>query len=334
MGLGSGIDNGEADKEGETMLPPLIQQRVGPGSRVLIAGAGGGYDFVCGLPLFFALEAVGCQAFLANFSSTPLNDMAEAVKHTETLWEVTADSSRPSYFPEGWLARWFREWRGRDLSLWCFGASGVGPYHQSYQYLVDRLEIDMIIIIDGGVDSLLRGDEYSLASPLEDALTLAAVSLLDGPQKFLAATAFSAERLDNISHAQVLARIADLTRAEALLGVTSLLPFTEEGRLFVEAAEYVLAHQAGMHQSVVIGSMLSALRGEFGDQVVNPYTQNTPPWVSPLMCLYWFFDLSEVARQNIYLSRLLPTKIFPEAVERLHEFMKTRPKRGWESIPI
>ena len=316
------------------MLPPLIQQRVSPGSRVLIAGAGGGYDVVCGLPLFFALEAAGCQAFLANFSSTPLNDMAEAARHTETLWEVTADSSRPSYFPEGWLARWFRERRGRDLSLWCFGASGVGPYHQSYQYLVDRLGIDTIIVIDGGVDSLLRGDEYSLASPLEDALTLAAVSLLDGPQKFLATTAFSAERLDNISHAQVLARIAGLTRSEALLGVTSLLPFTEEGRLFVEAAEYVLAHQAGMHQSVVIGSLLSALRGEFGDQVVNPYTQNTPPWVSPLMCLYWFFDLPEVARHNLYLSRLLPTKTFPEAAERLHEFMKTRPKRGWESIPI
>lgn len=52
------------------------------------------------------------------------------------------------------------------------------------------------------------------------------------------------------------------------------------------------------------------------------------------MCLYWFFNLSEVARQNIYLSRLLPTKTFPEAAERLHEFMKTRPKRGWESIPI
>ncbi len=316
------------------MLPPLIQSKLNRDSRVLVAGAGGGYDVVCGLPLFCALEAAGCRAFLASFSSTPLNDISGSVKHTETLWEVTSDSARPSYFPEGWLARWFREKQGRDLSLWCFGASGVGPYHQSYQYLVDRLEIDVVIIVDGGVDSLLRGDEYSLASPLEDALTLAAISLLDGPQKFLVTTAFSAERLDNISHAQVLARIADLTRAEALLGVSTLLPSAEEGHLFVEAAEYVLSHQEGMHQSVVIGSMLSALRGDFGEKVVNPYTQNTPPWISPLMCLYWFFDLPEVARQNLYLSRLLTTRSFPEAAKRLHEFMKTRPKRGWESIPI
>ncbi|MDQ2798815.1 MAG: DUF1152 domain-containing protein [Armatimonadota bacterium] len=316
------------------MLPPLIQSKLNPKSRVLVAGAGGGYDVVCGLPLFLALEAAGHQAHLASLSSTPLNDISEAARHTETLWEVTADSERPSYFPEGWLARWFHEQRGRDLSVWCFSASGVGPYVQAYQYLVERLEIDAIIVVDGGVDSLLRGDEYSLASPLEDALTLAAVSLLDGPQKFLATTAFSAERLDNISHAQVLARIADLTRADALLGVSTLLPSAEEGRLFVEAAEYILSHQTGMHQSVVIASMLSALRGDFGEQVVNPYTQNTPPWVSPLMCLYWFFDLSEVAHQNLYLPRLRTTQTFSEAAERLHEFMKMRPKRGWESIPI
>ena len=248
--------------------------------------------------------------------------------------EVTAESRRPSYFPEGWLARWFQERLGRDVSLWCFTASGVIPYCQSYQYLIDRLNIDAVIAVDGGVDSLLRGDEYSLASPLEDALTLAALSLVTVPQKLLMATAFSAERLDNISHAQVLARTADLTKADALLGVTTLLRSSDEGERFMDAAEYVLEHQQGMHQSVVVSSLLAALRGEFGDQAVNLYTQNTPPWVSPLMTLCWFFDLPEVARQNLYLPRLMNTRTFSDAAERLHGFMKTRPKRGWESIPI
>ena len=243
------------------MLPPKIVEQLKPQSRVLVAGAGGGYDVVCGLPLFLALEAAGHEVHLASFSSTPLNDIGEAVRHTDALWEVTAASARPSYFPEGWLSRWFSETRGRDVPVWCFGATGVGPYRASYQYLVNRLGIDAVLVVDGGVDSLLRGDEFSLASPLEDALTLAAVSLLEGPRLLLATTAFSAERLDNISHAQVLARIADLTRADALLGVSTLLPSSEEGKAFAEAAGYVLSHQEGMHQSVVIGSLLSALRG-------------------------------------------------------------------------
>ncbi len=316
------------------MLPESILSCFTADSRILITGMGGGYDVVCGLPLFLALEKRGCAVHLASFSSTPLNDIEDAVRHTETLWEVTACSARPSYFPEGWLSRWFLEKRSQTVSLWCFGASGVGPYHDSYSYLVKHLGIDTVILVDGGVDSLLRGDEFSLASPLEDALSLAVVSGLDRPRKFLVTTAFSAERLDNISHAQVLARIADLTRADAFYGISALLPQSEEGRAFADAGDYILAHQQGMHQSVVLASMLSALRGEFGEQVVNPYTQNTPPWISPLMTLYWFFDLPEVARQNLYLSRLKTTRTFPEAAERLGEFMKTRPKRGWESIPI
>lgn len=254
------------------MLPTLIQSRLTASSRVLVAGMGGGYDVVCGLPLFLALEEKGCAVHLASFSSTPLNDVSDAVRHTETLWEVTARSARPSYFPEGWLARWFQEKRSQDVSLWCFGASGVGPYHQSYTYLVEHLGIDTVILVDGGVDSLLRGDEYSLASPLEDALSLATVSRLDVPQKLLVTTAFSAERLDNISHAQVLARIADLTRADAFYGVSALLPQSDAGRAFADAGEYILAHQAGMHQSVVLASMLFALRGEFGEQVVSAST--------------------------------------------------------------
>lgn len=241
------------------MLSHSLTDKLRDAKRILVAGAGGGYDVVCGLPLFFALEAFGYEVHLASLSSTPLNDVERGVRHTETLLEVAAESSRPSYFPEGWLSRWFQERLGRPQSVWCFTASGVVPYAQSYQYLIDRLRIDVVIVVDGGVDSLLRGDEYSLASLLEDALTLAAVTLADVPHKWLMTTAFGAERLDNISHAQVLARIAALTQEEALLGVSTLLRSSEEGRQFVQAAEYILEHQQGMHQSVVVSCLLAAL---------------------------------------------------------------------------
>ncbi len=316
------------------MLASLLQDNFSASQRVLIAGMGGGYDVVCGLPLFFALESLGCQGHLANFSSTPLNDIENAAHLTETLVQVTASSDRPGYFPEGWLSRWFQVRYERDVPVWCFGATGVGPYYENYRTLVQTLGLDAIILIDGGVDSLLRGDEYSLASPLEDALSLAAVSLLDGPKTYLATTAFGAERLDEISHAQVLARIADLTRAQALLGVTTLLSFTPEGSAFLDASQYILEHQQGMKQSIVLHSMLAALRGDFGECAVHPTAEATRVWVSPLMTLYWFFDLPEVARQNLYLPRLINTSTFSEAADQLHRFMKTRPRRGHETIPI
>lgn len=116
---------------------------------------------------------------------------------------MTADSARPGYFPEGWLARWFRARRGAARPVYTFAATGVLPYHAAYAVLVERLRPDAILLIDGGFDSLLRGDEHSPGTPLWDALTIAAVSYLDAvPIKLLATTAFGAERWDGISHAQ------------------------------------------------------------------------------------------------------------------------------------
>jgi hypothetical protein len=316
------------------MFASPIDSKLKQARSVLIAGAGGGYDIVCGVPIAMALWSQGIAVHFASFSSTPLQDVEQGMWLRSTLLEVTAASSRPSYFPEGWLCRWVRDHVGRHTTVWCFEASGVGPLHENYRYLVETLDIDAVVVVDGGVDSLLRGDEYTLASPLEDALTIAAVSLLDVPLKALVSTAFGAERLDRISHAQVLARIADLTRAGAFWGAEAITPGAPEGDALASAIRYILDNQSGMRQSIVCGSLLAALEGKFGDQPVGASSRNTPPWISPLILLYWWFDLSEVARQHLYLPRLIPTNTFPEAAERLGEYMRTRPKRGWEEIPL
>jgi hypothetical protein len=36
--------------------------------NILLAGAGGGFDIFCGLPLYFALQATGKQVHPANLS--------------------------------------------------------------------------------------------------------------------------------------------------------------------------------------------------------------------------------------------------------------------------
>lgn len=316
------------------MLPQPIQSCIKPSQRVLIAGAGGGFDFLCGVPLMLALEAQGCETHLANLTFTSFKNASEVRRHTHSLVEITSASSGDSYFPEKWLAQWFKERFRRELSIWCFEATGLVPYQQSYAYLVNHLQIDTILVVDGGVDSLLRGDEHSLGTPLWDALTVGAVHQLEGPQKLLASVAFGAERWDKISHAQALARIADLTRAAALLGVTSLLRAMDEGKYFMEAAQFIFDHQPGVRQSTVVSALLAALNGEFGERPVNAYTQATPLWVSPLMCLYWFFDLDEVARQKLFLPCLAGTQTLAEAAAQLRAWTEQQAPCAWESIPI
>src|SRR3954462_8216906 len=78
--------------------------------RVLIAGAGGGFDVFSGLPLFFNLKAAGKEVFLANLSFSNLPPDSAGRQLTPYLIEVTADSQgSQSYFPEKHLSQWFRD---------------------------------------------------------------------------------------------------------------------------------------------------------------------------------------------------------------------------------
>src|SRR4029079_6376579 len=85
-----------------------------PQGGVLVAGAGGGFDFLCGLAIALELELRGYHVHIANYSFTRLNHGRGGRWHGEHLLEITADASLEAgdYFPEQLLARWYRERKG------------------------------------------------------------------------------------------------------------------------------------------------------------------------------------------------------------------------------
>ena len=56
---------------------------------------------------------------------------------------------------------------------------GVRPLRAAYQWLVEELRVSAVVLVDGGTDILMRGDEVGLGTPAEDMSSLAAVSLCD-----------------------------------------------------------------------------------------------------------------------------------------------------------
>jgi hypothetical protein len=62
---------------------------------ILLAGAGGGFDIFCGLPLYFSLKAMGKTVYLANLSFSNLPK--DGARLSPSMLEVTADTpcSRP-----------------------------------------------------------------------------------------------------------------------------------------------------------------------------------------------------------------------------------------------
>lgn len=87
-------------------VPPLFAA-LAPAQRVLIAGAGGGFDVYAGLPLALALRAAGVEVHLASLSFSELELVGRESWVADHVVAVTPESTSPDwYFPEGVLSRW------------------------------------------------------------------------------------------------------------------------------------------------------------------------------------------------------------------------------------
>lgn len=82
---------------------------------------------------------------------------------------------------------------------------------------------DLVVFVDVGGDVLAHGDEPGLASPLCDAMLLAAATWL-APQTPAIAAVFGAGCDGELTPAEVLDRIAEVTAAGGLLGAWGLEP--------------------------------------------------------------------------------------------------------------
>ena len=167
--------------------------------NILIAGAGGGFDIFAGLPIYFTLKEMGKNVHLANLSFTDFT-LTKLFSQTTILIDdmLMGTSGKVKrdlpYFPEPYLAQWFKEERDEDVTVWMFGRSGGVPLVEAYHKLAEHLEIDAVVLVDGGVDSLSRGDEEGPGTLLEDTLSLVAADSLDIPVKIISCIGFGTEQ--------------------------------------------------------------------------------------------------------------------------------------------
>lgn len=311
---------------------PILEQ-LSSCKNLLIAGMGGGFDNFCGLPIYFELIGQGQTVHLANFSFTELSGLKDAFKLDDNLYGVNAEQkSSLTYFPELYLSQWFREKRGEDVTIWCFEKTGVRPLLDSYRELIEHLSIDGILLIDGGVDSLMQGDEAQTGTLIEDSISLAAVKELKQVQnRFTACIGFGSER--EMTHAQVFENIAALTKSESYLGSCSLLQQMESYKHYEEAVLYVFDRPL-QDTSVVNSSIISAVRGHFGNYHLTDKTQGSRLWISPLMPIYWFFDLQAVAQRNLILSEIRYTDSLSEVFRSVLKVSSRLGKRKSARIPL
>lgn len=285
---------------------PRIFDKLADAKRVLIAGAGGGYDVYAGLPLYSALARQGCEVFFANLSFTSLAQV-ESERAVEALVPVLPDTVGPSeYFPEKRLAQ-FLHARGYTSPIYAIPKTGLVPIREAYEYLAEQLSLDALLMVDVGTDILMRGDERGLGTPVEDITSLAATRKLAVPTKAVCCIGFGIDAFHGVRHAEFLENVASLTASDSYWGAFSVLPSSPDGKLYLDAVAH--AEQSNARSSIVNGSIADAVEGKYGNVHRNPArTGKSTLWINPLMSLYWTFGLEGVADANLYLDDLEGTQ--------------------------
>ncbi|GIG87916.1 hypothetical protein Pen02_28520 [Plantactinospora endophytica] len=296
--------------------------------RVLIAGAGGGFDVYAGLPLGLSLLCEGRTVYFANLSLVNLYGLDKDVWLEPGVAAVTPGTTGyEDYFPERTLARWLAL-HALPATVYAFPRTGVRPLRSAYRRLTKRLDLDAIVLVDGGTDILMRGDEAALGTPVEDATSLAAVAGTPVATKLVAAIGFGVDAYHGINHVQVLENIAALDRGGAYLGAFTVPSHGREAALYREAVEHAQASTPG-RASIVNGQIAAALTGAVGDVPLDSRTDGTPLFVNPLMAMYFTFDLAGLAAHSLYLDRIRATDDMLQVshiIERFRDEIDPRPR--------
>ncbi|MFI6013216.1 DUF1152 domain-containing protein [Streptomyces sp. NPDC051243] len=309
-----------------SLLEPPFFTRLREARRVLVVGAGGGFDVYAGVPLALALRAAGKEVHLANLSFADLYGLDLGVWVDHDVAAIRPDTAaRGDYFPERALAQWLAT---QDLpdTVYAFARTGVRPLRDAYRALLEHLNgVDAVVLVDGGTDILMRGDEHGLGTPEEDMASLAAVAGLDEvPVRLVACLGFGVDAYHGVNHSLVLENLAALDREGGYLGAFSLPRDSREASLYLDAVDHAQRRTPG-HPSIVQGSVAAAVRGDFGDVRFTERTRDSELFVNPLMALYFCVDAPALARRNLYLDRLENTALMRQISSVIEEFRDELP---------
>src|SRR3954447_16997502 len=167
----------------------------------------------------------------------------------------------------------------------------------------EELECDAVVLLDVGGDVLAHGDEPGLASPLCDAILLAAGLFLARSSEVIGAV-YGPGCDGELTPAEVLERITALQSADALLGAWGLTPRACE---LVEAAGEVVPTEASL-------MAVRCARGERGKVPIRGGRRSVE--LTPLGALTFFFDPVAAAKSAVPLA----TAVSPAgSLEQAHE---------------
>ena len=311
------------------MQIPFFKE-ISDSNNILLAGAGGGFDIVSGIPLYLYLVSEGKNVILANLSFTELFSSGDEEVCPWT-YSVTAEAAPLPYFPEKYILQWLEEIGHKPFMYGFSNNMGVKPLLDGYNYVIEKHNIDTIVLVDGGTDGLMRGDEPKVGTIVEDACSIITCSMTDVKKRYIVTTAFGAEH--TLDHYTCLENIADLTKEGAFKGAVSITDDMPEGRYYLELVERLNKDMA-KYPSIITNSIASAMKGEFGDYHPTARTKGSIQFINPFMTLWWFFALDDVAEKIGFAEKAKDSETMDDVAKAYLNYRACAQRRPVNKIPL
>lgn len=168
--------------------------RIVESKNVFFVGVGGGFDIYFGVFIYLNLVKVGKNVILVNYFFILLEEMMVEEVYLNCYKVRIGDLDRlgRNYFLEKYLCL-FLGVKGIYVIIYGLKRVGVQFIFDFYRYIVKEYEIDMIILVDGGMDSLMFGDEEGLGILQEDICLMVVVYRIGIKNKMLLSIGFGVD---------------------------------------------------------------------------------------------------------------------------------------------
>lgn len=323
------ISTSSASVDKSHFLPSFISQLSDPKIRtVLLSGCGGGFDFVHSLVLYPELIRMGKKIVIGSYSfgnptkitgATPFFAEGEAIAVRVSASSVADSHYGPEVHLCSYLDQAIPSYAPHSIYAYYARSFSVPLLTRLYEKIIAIHAVDAVIVVDGGSDALMVGDEQGLGDPIEDAVSIAAVSALTSLRaKILAVIGLGTDRYNHVSDAASLRAIAELTRQGGFLGAVSLEPESVGSRFYRDCLDHI--YQRQQFRSVVAGTIDAAIQGWYGSGAVPPNLEQRVAtdqlFFWPIMAIVWGFDIDAVAQRSLIASWIRDCETVKDCIER------------------
>jgi hypothetical protein len=199
---------------------------LGSAGRVLAVGIGGGGDVAGALAVAELARSLGTPAVVGGLTwerrpidplpgPRRIDELCGAQRINDATALAGPDTTGPGgfHFAEAHVARHLGE-----PTLLLDPSGGPAAVAAGLAGAAGELGCDVVVLLDVGGDVLAHGDEAGLASPLADAVCLAAAPALAASGVTVLLAVFGAGCDGELEPEEVLERIAEVTAAGGMLG--------------------------------------------------------------------------------------------------------------------